>query len=115
MGSLVFELRADACDESVNVLNLLRKAQVVSTLLKVRSISEWLRQEMEGYDLNEEIPEYRKVTGRIMYRHPRNGYMPVDMGHAELEKMISSMTLRNPLSEFYETIALSDNDRKSVV
>lgn len=102
MGSLVFELRADACDDNVNILSLLRKARVVSALLKVQTISAWLEHEMEGYELLDDIPDYRKITGRVIYRHPRHGSIPVDVGHAELQGLMSQMAMNNPLSQLQE-------------
>ncbi|GAB1541151.1 hypothetical protein NUACC21_38210 [Scytonema sp. NUACC21] len=49
MNSLVLDLQRDAFDPSVSVLNLLRKALVVSQKLALKEFQEWIDFELNGY------------------------------------------------------------------
>ena len=73
MAGLVDELQADALDESIHVMALLRKAKAVSVKLNAPSISAWIDNELQGYRSNEDIPEYRHVRGALFVSIPSMG------------------------------------------
>jgi len=65
LNSLVLELQKDALDKNTRVSDLLRKAFVVSKKLSIIKIEKWLENELNGYPLNSNIPDYRTVHGQI--------------------------------------------------
>lgn len=73
MTGLVLELQADAMNESVSVLSLLRKARALSVKLGVTTIDQWLAHEMGGYPTHSSIPDYRHVVGRTICHNPYVG------------------------------------------
>lgn len=99
MAGLILELQADALDESVSVLSLLRKAKVVSVKLGVITINEWLEHELSGYPKRSSIPEYRHILGRMVCHNPYIGWIPLEITNLEHHKLLSERYLHQPLSE----------------
>lgn len=99
MTGLVHELQADAMNESVSVLSLLRKARALSVKLGVTTIDQWLAHEMSGYPTRSSIPEYRHIIGRTVCRNPYVGWIPLEFKDPEHHKLLSERHLHQPLSE----------------
>lgn len=66
MTGLVLELQADAMNEGVSVLCLLRKARALSVKLGVTTIDQCLAHEMSGYPTRSSIPDYYRVDGKTI-------------------------------------------------
>ncbi|HEL4106455.1 TPA: hypothetical protein UM350_001091 [Stenotrophomonas maltophilia] len=79
MSSLVQEIQRDALDPAVGVSDLLRKALVVSTKLKITVDTAWIKSELSGYGGDVELPKYRELRGIPQVHNPRHGYMPLQM------------------------------------
>lgn len=107
MAGLVLELQADAMDDGVSVMVLLRKARAISVKLGVQSINEWLRSEMEGYTNANIIPDYRRVTGKLECFNPYVGYIPLGSNSPDMDQQLSQRSLSIPLSEIYD-VALGE-------
>jgi len=102
MTGLVLELQADAMDESVSVLSLLRKARALSVKLGVTTIDHWLSHEMSGYPTRSSIPDYRHVVGRTVCLNPYRGWIPLEIENPEHQKLLSERHLHQPLSELIQ-------------
>lgn len=74
---LVIELQRDAVNTSVSVANLVRKAILVSTKLKVTDVSEWLKHELNGYPSDVEVPRYRILYVQLQAWIDGRGYGPM--------------------------------------
>lgn len=102
MAGLVEELQADALNESVHVMALLRKAKAVSVKLNAPSISAWIDNELQGYNLIEEIPAYRHVRGSLVCFNPVRGHVPLGMDNREQLEIISHRKIALPLGKLCE-------------
>ena len=102
MTGLVHELQADAMNESVSVLSLLRKARALSVKLGVTTIDQWLAHEMGGYPTQSSIPDYRHVMGRTVCHNPYRGWIPLEIENPEHHKLLSERKLHQPLSELIQ-------------
>jgi hypothetical protein len=102
MAGLVHELQADAMDESVSVLSLLRKARALSVKLGVTTIDQWLAHEMSGYSDSAIIPDYRHVVGQTVCFNPYRGWIPLEIENLEHHKLLSERHLHQPLSELIQ-------------
>lgn len=102
MAGLVHELQADAMDESVSVLSLLRKARALSVKLGVTTIDQWLAHEMSGYSDSATIPDYRHVVGQTVCFNPYRGWIPLEIENLEHHKLLSERHLHQPLSELIQ-------------
>ena len=70
MKSLVLELQREAMNPNSRLSDVLRKAMVVATKLKVQDLRVWVESELKGYSKDEEIPSYRKVNGTLKAWNP---------------------------------------------
>ena len=59
MAGLVSELQKDALDSNVKLSDLLRKALVVATKLKMPDFKTWIQKELNGY--GDKIPKGQKM------------------------------------------------------
>ena len=65
MPSLLKEIRNAAVDANVPIANVLRKCAVLSTQLKNNELRDWAFQELNGYDTEAEVPDYRRVMASL--------------------------------------------------
>lgn len=106
MTSLVVELQADALNDSVPVLSLLRKARVLSVKLGITTIDNWLDWEMNGYPDGAPIPSYRHVVGQTVCFNPHRGcWIPMQISNREHLKLLTNRKLGMPLSELCDFVA----------
>ena len=62
------EIIEAATDENVPIGTLLRKCLVLEQSFKNEKFRLWLKNELDGYDINGELPPYR-VFGAVSYGH----------------------------------------------
>lgn len=103
MGGLVLELQQDALDTRVSVADLLRKTLVVAQKLKVPELREWVGWELNGYETDDSIPEYRHIGGVLKALNPLNGWIPVLLDDRIME-MVTRRKIGQPLPELEATI-----------
>lgn len=100
MSGLVLELQADALNRSVSCSDLLRKALVVSRKLSIGAIEGWLRNELNGYSLdNDEVPIYREIHGQIKVWNPYHGWQPLNFGDPKEAEILSKRKIMQPIGE----------------
>ena len=99
MPSLVLELQQLASESSTPPVDLLLKATMVASKLGLQETVEWLAHESRGYPDSAELPEYRCIRGRLMYRNFANGgTFPLVADDPTLHKL-STVRCRQPLAE----------------
>jgi hypothetical protein len=111
MVGLVIELQRVALDESVPVSSVLRKALVVARKLSLTDFERWARSELDGYDREEDIPDYRRLIVELMARRWPHGWIPV----ATTDEVLDSWTHRafiEPLPELEEMLKRADSNSK---
>lgn len=96
MASLVEELEQDAYDSKTSLSNMLRKAKAVAAKLQLKQPMEWVEAELNGYN-TDEIPEYRKISGRLKAHNPVRGLIPMMFSDQSLEAAASSYWSREPI------------------
>ena len=90
MAGIVLELQQLAADGTTSAGDLIRKARMVATKLKLTEINEWLGHELLGYPDSSKVRDYRVIAGDLRARNPVNGsLMPVRFG-ADLTEAIST-------------------------
>ncbi len=66
MPSLLKDIRNAALEADEPIANVLRKCAVLGTHLKNNDLRDWALQELNGYDDEEDVPEYRRVSTPLM-------------------------------------------------
>jgi len=103
MSSLVLELQREALDSKVRVSDLLRKAFVVASKLKIREFEEWAKAELHGYTADS-IPSYRHVKGEIKAYNPARGWIPVIIKNPDLAESLSERSVGQSIGELEDII-----------
>jgi hypothetical protein len=107
MKSLVLELQREAMNPNSRLSDVLRKAIVVATKLKVQDMRTWVDSELKGYSKGE-IPSYRKVNGTLKAWNPYNGWIPVIVRHSDISKVLSNRDIAQPISELESLVHQKD-------
>ena len=98
--SVVLELQRLASDSQAKVSDLLRKALLVSTKLKLDDFKTWVDAELRGYrEGNIEPPSYRTVQADVKAMNPYRGLIPVQMKDSSTEQLYGRVQIRNALPE----------------
>ncbi len=104
MPSLVQELEQEAYDSKASLSNMLRKAKAIAVKLQLKQPIAWVEAELNGYE-TDEVPNYRKISGRVKARNPYVGLIPMICPDRELERLISEHWIREPISSIEHTLA----------
>jgi hypothetical protein len=107
MTSLVLELQQDASSGTTALPDVLRKARMVATKLKLTEMNAWIEYELHGYPDEAEIPKYRILQGDVRANNHINGFlMPVRfINDPELQNKISECHIRQSIGSLHEVIA----------
>lgn len=97
MDGIVLELQREALKQDGDILSLLRKAYLIARKLQLKDFGKWVNSEMNGYDVQDNIPRYRHLTGEVKAWNPYHGWVPVvfhqDLGLDAYESRDSIATL----------------------
>ncbi len=102
---LVIELQQLAQSGATDVSELLRRAKVVASKLKLDDFDEWFNHELNGYPEEAEVPDYRVVPSRLMHKNPFHGLQPVYFtgelkpGAFNLAEHFASLKMRQPIAQ----------------
>jgi hypothetical protein len=110
MKSLVHELQQEAMNPNSRLSDILRKALVVASKLKVDEFKIWIDSEMKGYPKGEDIPSYRKINGSVKAWNPYNGWIPVIVQDSRINALISNRSIGQPISELESLCHQKDED-----
>lgn len=99
MAGIVIELQQEILKQDCDVVNILRKAHVIASKLKLNEFDTWILHELNGYPDQNSCPEYRQIRGVLKAFNPYNGWIPTNITNQELEDMICNRRLVNSISE----------------
>ncbi len=112
MPALVPELVIMASNPSVPTDDLLRRALVVAKRLNVGELVSWIDAELNGYKIDQEVPDYRTVRGLLRAIDLFSGRsIPLEVNSAKLAHKLSTMPLRQSITEL-EHLAASPSGVK---
>jgi hypothetical protein len=109
MGSIVLKLQNEIVSSNCDVVNILRKAHLIATKLKLADFDRWIQHELNGYPNQASCPEYRKIRGSLEAFDPYNGWIPTLIPDNEIEKMICEIKLINFISEIIALCESTEN------
>jgi hypothetical protein len=103
---IVLELQDLASDSSNDLGDLLRKALLVASKLKLDEFRQWLNFELGGYPDALSVPAYRVVVGDLRAHNPINGLVPLIFS----DKAFAALMKRRSLTESIGAMEYSVND-----
>jgi hypothetical protein len=104
--SLVLELQELASNSSNDIRDLLRKALLVATKLKVDDFRDWIECELNGYG-DRDVPDYRTTRAELKAFNPYRGYIPFLIKDDNLYDKVTQVELRESISSL---VSLLDKD-----
>ena len=119
MSSIVVELQRDSLNSAVAVSDLLRKALLISTKLKIPEFKTWIENELSGYrdcaDLKNSIPPYRVRSGTVMAQDEWSGrWIPVLFPTAEQTNAISKVVFFDSVAETEALIQRANRTKENL-
>lgn len=103
VGSIVLDLQQEILAPECDILNALRKAHLIATKLKLTEFDAWIKSELNGYNCSQdEIPEYRQITGQLKGWNPYHGWIPVLLQDHIFEEKLCRSKLKDSISDIIE-------------
>ena len=99
MSSVVIDLQNEVTKPKCDIVSVLRRAHLIATKLSLVEFDQWVVNELNGYKSQNEAPEYRTMVGQLKALNPYQGWIPVLLTDAEVEKIICHPKLINSISE----------------
>lgn len=119
--NLLRDIQSDAVSDDSSITNLLRKCKILAARLGNEEFDRWVHKELNGYQENEELPEYRTLR-YVESRGYFSGYMGSALKNAPIPHSCIDKRFRKDLTEhlfmdgigIYEDLLRKDNDGFSV-
>lgn len=110
MSSIVLDLQQEVLKPECDVLNALRKAHLIASKLKLKEFDKWIMHELNGYSVKEqdEMPEYRKVNGKLKAWNPYRGWISIIFQDSEMQSLLCTKYLGSSIGEILELYNNSD-------
>jgi hypothetical protein len=106
MATIVEQLQKDALDPAVSVSTLLRRVKVIAAKLKLPKVEVWVDSELNGYDGEDEVPDYRTMHGLPKAFNPFRGWIPIQMeGDPEMAEVLATRKLHQKVSELEHLVS----------
>ena len=99
MSSIVLDLQNEVTKPDCDIVSVLRKAHLIAIKLGLTDFDKWILCELNGYQNNDKVPDYRKIRGVLKAFNPYHGWRPTMMNNEELENEICRISVRNSISE----------------
>jgi hypothetical protein len=94
--AIVLEIQRLATEKSQDISDLLRKALLVASKLKLTDFRVWVENELNGYR-KDQVPEYRKVKATVRLKNPYHGLIPVVFPTGEIADVFRNIHVRDPI------------------
>ena len=107
--TIVHELQKKALIENIAISDLLRNAYAVAVKLNLIDFEQWLKNELNGYRNEHELPEYRFVQGIMRSYNPVYGWMDVTVSDKRLIYALENLPIIDKISEI-ENLAKSGQE-----
>lgn len=109
MSGIIIDLQKEALDSKSDILSLLRKAYFVSRKLSLTDFQKWINNELNGYQEQNEIPNYRLVFGEVKAWNPYHGWVPVIIENNEIANMINTRKIADSIPKIQSLIPTENN------
>lgn len=99
MSSVVLALQKEVTQSDCDIVSVLRRAHLIAAKLNLNDFNQWIVNELNGYDSEMDVPEYRCVPGQLKAFNPSRGWIPVMLSDPKVEEYLSHPIVLNSLSE----------------
>lgn len=114
---LIQDIENAATDSSVPIVDLLRKCKILSSRLKHSEFSTWINIELNGYQKEDVVPEYRKINlpsplgdfSGAFGSGIKNAPIPFSLIPEKIKPLVSSAQMINPIVEIEDLSKTNEN------
>ena len=107
MSSFIKDLQIEIMSPNCDIVNILRKAHFIASILNLTDFDKWIMSELNGYPTPNDCPEYRILHCDLYAFNQFNGWMPTVFKNTELENLISTTQMNNSISQI---ISMSEQE-----
>ena len=108
--SIVLEIQSLATDSQQDIADLLRKALLVATKLKLEDFKNWISKELDGYREGK-VPKYREARASVYLKNPYHGLIPVYFDTEEIADVFCNIDIRDPIGNIVSILSKQDNSK----
>lgn len=109
MSSIVLDLQNEVTKQDCDIVNVLRKAHLISAKLGLTDFDKWITCELNGYKKGDVLPDYRTIKGELKAYTPFNGWIPAVITDQKTEDALCIADVANSISEIIELCSNSKN------
>lgn len=113
--ALVLELRQLAFDRNADIQDLLQKAYFTASYLNLDEFRDWANRELNGYEDNQNLPDYRQPVCLFGFLSPYGQLCQVSYAHlgedeifAQLEQIVTRSRVVFPVSLVLDYVGRTD-------
>ncbi|MBV6325510.1 hypothetical protein [Duganella violaceipulchra] len=106
---IILQLQELASSSKHDIADLLRKALIVATKLRLDDFKVWIGAELNGYKDANSIPDYRIIYGDVRVQNPYRGLIPLEMP-PELRKTLSVVRVFESVSKIQELASVDGGE-----
>lgn len=105
---IIQEIQEDLLNDNVKLSVILRKAYIPAVKLNLLNLKEWLDKETQGYEFNDELPQYRKIQGCCKALNPFYGWSIVNFHSKQAEQELSVVSYGKTIFEIEDILDKTD-------
>ena len=98
MSSIVLDLQNEVTKPDCDIVSVLRKAHLIAAKLGLTDFDKWIICELNGYQNEDTVPDYRKIRGSLKAFNPFRGWIPVMIQDRKTEDDICIRNITNSIS-----------------
>ncbi len=98
-----------ATEKKEDISDLLRKALLVATKLKLYDFRSWIDKELNGYRKGP-VPEYRKLKATVRLKNPYHGLIPVVFPTRKIADVVCNIQVRDPIGNLVSILENQTSD-----
>ena len=104
--SAVIKLQLIAADQEKKLPDVLRMTLLLARKLGRSDMASWAERELNGYENEDDVPEYRKVRARLLALNPQVGPIPIFLEPQEFQDLLERTFIMQPIASL-ESVAAS--------
>jgi len=112
--SIVLEMQRMATEKKEDISDLLRKALLVATKLKLNDFRDWVDKELNGYRKGP-VPEYRELKATVRLKNPYHGLIPVVFPNKEIANVVCNIYVRDPIGNLVSILENQTKDKSDPI
>ncbi len=105
MQDQIDELKKDVLDHTTSISTILRKAKIVASSLQNDEILSFVDKELNGYEVTDDLPEYRRLSGKLICRES-GCFREVSFEDSERNEFVKHKSIYDKISRIEALIAI---------